>query len=228
MSTTATATETPYAFDLIGRPALHGGTLTTITATRGNGVCTADNPELVRPAGEVATLPMTGELVELNDATGYWIGFLKTTPDFSKPVEFLILTGEAVKVLACDVTHIDARQIVKNGLSPAASAPMVALLSEVRDHHATRQQHAEWVATLVANAHEKATFEGWCDQFDDFLEAHGLPRRTRDYDLRVEVTATVYLSAEGTSADDAVESLTIDEVWDALSKDNIDWEAEED
>ena len=56
----------------------------------------------------------------------------------------------------------------------------------------------------------------------------GLPRRVRDYGLSVEVTATVYISRSGTSAEEAIDNLTRTDVWAALSADNIDWTAEED
>src|ERR1035437_346260 len=47
---------------------------------------------------------------------------------------------------------------------------------------------------LADAAHAEADERKWCSEFDDFLEAQGLPRRSRDYQLQVEVTATVYLS----------------------------------
>ena len=55
-----------------------------------------------------------------------------------------------------------------------------------------------------------------------------MPRRSRDYQLLVEVTATVYLSRSATSEDNAIDSLTTQEVFDLLTVQSIDYEASED
>lgn len=49
-----------------------------------------------------------------------------------------------------------------------------------------------------------------------------------DHDLRVQVTATVYLTRTATSAGEAIDALTRQCVWDALSASDIDCDAEED
>lgn len=54
-----------------------------------------------------------------------------------------------------------------------------------------------------------------------------LPVRSRDYDLEVEVSATVRVTLNATSEDEAIDALTREEVWAALGEDNITWDVGE-
>jgi hypothetical protein len=105
---------------------------------------------------------------------------------------------------------------------------MSALLVEAGAHERTKREHKDRLERLVDAAHAEADERDWCFEFDDFLEAQGLPRRSHDYQLRVEVTATVYVSRDATSEDNAIDSLTTQEVFDLLTVQNIDYEASED
>ena len=53
------------------------------------------------------------------------------------------------------------------------------------------------------------------------------PVRSRDYDLEVEVSATVRVTLNATSEDEAIDALTREEVWAALGEDNITWDVGE-
>lgn len=53
------------------------------------------------------------------------------------------------------------------------------------------------------------------------------PVRSRDYDLEVEVSATVRVTLNATSEDEAIDALTRQEVWAALGEDNITWDVGE-
>ena len=61
-------------------------------------------------------------------------------------------------------------------------------------------------------------------QFDDFMDRVGLPRRSREYDLEVEVSATVRVTLTATSEKEAADALTRDDVWAVLGEDNITWD----
>lgn len=71
--------------------------------------------------------------------------------------------------------------------------------------------------------HEEADDRGWCTEFDDFMERVGLPRRTREYRLEVDVSATVRVTLTATSEDDAIEALSTEDVWGVLEEDDITW-----
>ena len=64
-------------------------------------------------------------------------------------------------------------------------------------------------------------------QFDDFMDRVGLPRRSREYDLEVEVSATVRVTLTATSEEEATDALTREDVWAALGEDNITWDVSE-
>lgn len=70
------------------------------------------------------------------------------------------------------------------------------------------------VDSLVDEAHALADRKGLCSDFDDFMDELGLPRRTRDYSVEVNVTVTVYVTAR--DEDDAREQVSSYEVYEAL------------
>lgn len=105
---------------------------------------------------------------------------------------------------------------------------VAALAGQVRDRWAEERRHASWLADLTSRAHEQADDQDWCEQFDDFMESVGLERRTREYELRVSVTATVYLTREASNLTAAIESIDEDDVWSQLDSDDISFEVEED
>ncbi|MFZ2175685.1 MAG: hypothetical protein WAW17_16935 [Rhodococcus sp. (in: high G+C Gram-positive bacteria)] len=78
--------------------------------------------------------------------------------------------------------------------------------------------HAQWVDKLVESAHAWADENSLCSQFDNFMEEHDLPARSRDFDVEVDVTmrATVTVSVTARSSDDARDSVDSDAVESAL------------
>lgn len=87
-----------------------------------------------------------------------------------------------------------------------ASAELTAQVSTIamlREQIATREQ---WTLDLVADAHAQANHQGYCTDFDDFMENHELPRRTRRYEVTRSysqsetVTQTCYVEAENEDA----------------------------
>lgn len=227
------STMTPAAvsgLDLVGRPAVVDQKLTTITAVSGSQVFTALEPASPVDVDNIVLLPIVGEYVEMPDviptpALGYWLGPVDESR-IGEHFTVLLLVGTSITEIVMPVSKADARRLVTGAALERTT--MEALLLEARAHRRTRREHAQWVDRLVDIFHEEADSRGLCTEFDDACERVGLPRRTRDYDLRVEVTATVRLTRSATSPGDAIDSLTREEVWSALTADNIDWDAEED
>ncbi len=217
--------------DLVGRPAVlkDGGVMTTVTAVRGFDVFTAREPGQARPGGDVVTLPVVGELVDDGDAVrGYWLGLLEDAAVCADGrLEASVLSGSEVRTVSVEPSRVDARRVVTGRATEGERAAMSALLAEARAHRRTQQAHQARIDRLVEDAHEWADDNSLCTRFDDFMDEHSLPRRSRDYDLRVEVRATVYLTRTGTDADNAAESLTREDVFAAISADDISWDAEE-
>lgn len=75
-------------------------------------------------------------------------------------------------------------------------------------------RHEQWKYDLVADAHAHANYHGYCTDFDDFMQNHDLPRRTRRYKVirsysqTETVTQTCYVDAED---EDAAQDLARDE-----------------
>lgn len=91
-----------------------------------------------------------------------------------------------------------------------------ALAVEAVARHRQMRDHRAWIDQLVCAAHEAADDRDWCSDFDDLMDGLGLPRRTRDYDVRVRFTASVLVNVTATSIDDATEQITTDDVRQAL------------
>lgn len=229
--------DAPTTIDLVGRPALDPNrVLTTVTAVRGSEVFTAQEPGRSRLGSEVVALPVTGErVVGIEGEEGarvYWLGLVQepigafVAADGVLTVYLLI--GGAVREVKVQPGIVDARRTVTGRASEDERAAMDALLTEARAHHCTRTEHNRRMDHLVAEAHQEADEQEWCEQFDDFMARNGLPRRTRSYDLRVTVSATLYVQRDAASAEAALESLDRADVLAVLGHDDFEWEAEED
>ncbi|WP_043650828.1 hypothetical protein [Cellulosimicrobium cellulans] len=231
MTTTdiTTAPAPTWSIDLIGRPAIRDGERTTITAVRGEHIYTADTPGVARAANELVALPVLGEHVRTaGGTTGYWIGTLDDEPVPACVLRTVILCDNRIQTFDLNVAYLDARTVVDGRASEGERAAMGALLTTHLAHLATIREHRQWIDTLTADAHEHADDQQWCEQFDDFMDEHGLARRARDYELRVQVTATVYLSRNAVSLDAAIDALDGDTLLAALAADDLAWDAEED
>ena len=232
MTTMTSEATTTFGIDLVGRPAVVDHELTTVATVEGGEVFTVLEPGQGRGAEEVTTLPVAGEFVEIADVipeavNGCWLGPVEQGPRLGEHLTALVLVDSSVREVVMPVTMADARRIVRAGTVKDGTA-LEALLAEARAHRCTQRKHSRWVDQLVAEAHEEADDRGWCEEFDSFMQRAGLPRRTRDYDLCVEVTATVRVTRCASSAEEAIDGLTREDVWDAIGADNIEWSAEED
>ncbi len=228
--TTLTTDHAVRGLDLIGRPAVIDQKLTTITAADGAHIFSARDPEAALDPAAVVPLPIVGEYVEMPDVIpspvqGYWLGPVDEHR-IGEHFTALVLVGTTITEVVMPTTKADARQLVTGAAGERAA--MEALLTEARAHRQTVRQHTAWVEDLTNMAHSEGDDRGWCSEFDDLLESVGLARRARDYDLRVEVTATVRVTRSASSADEAIDSLTREDVWAAMGADNIEWDAEED
>jgi hypothetical protein len=223
----------PSTPDLAGRAAWVGGrTLTDITDVRGDKLITACSPGQERPADTVVALPQLGELVAATSLTGqpvhgYWLGTLSRDLQ-NERLEALILDGATTSTVRFAPGQVESRRVVIGHANDGARAAMTALLAEAQAHQTTRAEHTRRIDRLVEAAHEEANDRDWCSSFDDFMESQGLPRRERDYDLRVEVTAIVYLTRSGANIDEAIGSLDTDDLRDELRHVDLEWEAGED
>jgi hypothetical protein len=95
---------------------------------------------------------------------------------------------------------------------------MAALRLEHNDAMAAVQARQEaWKAELIRDAHEHADRHNMCNEFDQFMEEHGLPTRTRDYSAEVTVTVTVTVNCSGRDDESAEQSIDRYDVRDALN-----------
>lgn len=98
-------------------------------------------------------------------------------------------------------------------VDPAALSERIseleASLAQERDRNEnlskTLARRDSWVDDLVEKAHEEADNRGWCDEFDDFMENVGLPRRSKEYTVEVDVTVRVSVSVTATTEEEALE-----------------------
>lgn len=89
---------------------------------------------------------------------------------------------------------------------PQPDPAVEALRARVEDLEAAAHARAEWRRTFVQAAHALADEQGWGPDFDDFMEAHGLPRRGKDFEVLLEATVKVIVPVSGAqSEEDAFE-----------------------
>ncbi|MFJ4233925.1 hypothetical protein [Cellulosimicrobium cellulans] len=230
MTTTeiTTAPAPTWSIDLIGRPAIRDGAMTTITAVRGEHVYTADTPGIAHEADQLVALPVLGEHVRTSTGTvGYWIGTLDDEQVPAGTVRALLLSDNLSQTFDIATSSLDARAVVDGRASEGERTALGAVLAAHMAHRSTIRRHRQWIDTLTDDAHLHADDQQWCDQFDDFMEEHGLARRARDYDLRVQVTATLYLTRSAASLDAAIDTLDGETLLAALASDDLEWDADE-
>ena len=54
---------------------------------------------------------------------------------------------------------------------------------EVASLNETIQQHQAWKLQLIKDLHDEADNREMCDDFDDFMTNHGMPRRDPERDI---------------------------------------------
>lgn len=248
MSVATASVEAPAStVEVIGRLAVVEGELTTVTAERAGEVFTASEPGVGRPADEVVTIPLLGERVVVttrDDAvcTGYWLGVI--SGDRARPgdrarrvLEYdglmtVLILGETMQEVRVKPEQVEASKVVSGRRAEERERRLLgSLLDEVLAHRVTRREHEAWRERLVECAHQEADDREWCPDFDDFMADMGLPRRTRDYDLKVTLPEmTLYFTREGTDAENAGKDITRDDILEAIKPeiDTCGWEAAED
>lgn len=221
------------AVALTDRPAfvVAGQCFTQIIGVDGEGVRTDAEPGRVLLRDEVAALPLLGEFVETRNeegpVRGWWLG--EGVPRMNADrLAVLVLSGLEVRRVLLEPMLADARRIVTGRAGEAEQAVMVTLLAEARLHDQAMRQHERWTDALVADAHETAHRHDMCEVADALLERHGLPARSSDFDLRIEVTATVYLTRSGRDLAEAVSGVTKPDVLALLGADDLSIEVEQD
>jgi len=103
--------------------------------------------------------------------------------------------------------------------------------------HLSREQITDGsdprLVAFWSSAEETANDEGYCAEYDRLAEALGGPRREREYEVTVEVTATITLYKtvtardEDDAASDAFDEVEEDDVVDAARLGRIEWEVTE-
>lgn len=218
--------------EMTGREVLDaGGHLTRVSRAEDGLLFTSLDPGHAVPADQLVPLPLPGEFVRTTTAAdgalkGFWLGKVDEYGSFDDGTLAVFILDGVVRQVRLTADELDARKIVFGEASGGEFA-FTALLTEARAHQATRATHSAWVDQLVQAAHQEADDQGWCSQFDDFMANNGLPRRTRDYELRVDVTATIWLTRSGTDSEDAINQLNTADVWQSLTQSDIEWTAEE-
>lgn len=222
--------------DLIGRLAWreHAGMLTSVVAADEATTRTADAPGRDLARGEVVVLPALGEGVLVMDGDvqvqGTWLGLAdEYFPGAS--AEVLLLCAGEVTTASVALSACDARAVVTapaTAGTPGSEALLGALLATARSAHRARRTAEERVDALISDAHEYADRHSLCSDFDDFMEDHGFPRRTREIELTVNITATIYLTRCAENADDAIESVLTSEVMERLTAGDLDLSITED
>lgn len=236
---TPTTTDLPAAdmpvdrSDLIGRLAWRqdAGVLTSVIAATEVTTRTADALGRDLARGEVVVLPVLGEAVVVIDGgaqvEGTWLGLVEEyRPGAS--AEVLLVCGEEVTTATVALEACDARAVVTAPATAATEALLGALLATARSAHRAHRIAQERVDALISDAHTYADDHSLCSAFDDFLEDHGFPRRTREFELTVSVTATIYLTRTAENADDAIESVLTSEVMERLTASDLDLSITED
>lgn len=230
--TTDTPAQTPTAthtVELVGRPTFveNGRVLTTVLFVSGNLIYTVHQPDRGLADAEVVTLPIMGEFVTISEGsqtiTGHWLGLAAEKPLAASTVDAFVLTTVGI-VQTVTVPHqqVEARNVVTpRDAEMHRDVAMTALLVEATKSRKAEIVYKRRMDALVEDAHSYASNNDLCSTFDDFMEEHDLPRRITEYELAVEVTATVYVSREGADLDDAISKVDADDIAHLLDEDNI-------
>ncbi|MFE5309900.1 hypothetical protein [Isoptericola sp. NPDC056605] len=232
MSETSTIDAPTTALALEGRQAIANGQLTTVTRVDGDTLYVEHEPGRALAAGGVVVLPTTGEPVTVNGDPRVWVGTdtaLTGAVALREGNLWTVWVSPSGDVYSGQhaITELDARKIVTGPPEPGMRAAMTAISNQRRAQQAAAADRAEWIERLTDEAHTYANDNALCERFDEFMEEHGMRRRTRDYDLRVEVTATLYITRNAESVDDAINDLERDDVWAHLNSSDLDWTSSE-
>lgn len=93
-------------------------------------------------------------------------------------------------------------------------------------HNEVCRSNDRWKSGLNAALNEYAEEAGLGDDWDELMEAHGLEMRTREYEVRVQVSGYVTLTIEASNEDGASDSVDSRDVREAVDSDglrDLDW-----
>lgn len=177
----------------------------------------------------VTILPVGGQCLAAEPAGRRWLGIAQEPATLEQVVYGWVLGADgALEKATFTRREIDARTAVAqdcpHGDAPMAAALMSSLASRVR----LEEDHQGRMDTLVSEAHQWANDNSLCETFDDFMDEQGLARREQDFQLRVEVCATVYLTCRAATLEDAIEAIDTDEVRAEIDFDQHPYSVEED
>ena len=163
---------------------------------------------------------------------GYWLGFeeLPSTEGAMMLANiFIEASGSAerrhVNILntergVCRMPHnVTSVELVRELVRELASSADLV--------RSTQEASQARIDSIVEGLFEEAQERDWCSEFDDFMERMGLPARQREFELRVEVPVTVYVTVTANNYDDAVEDVDSVMVWDALTRSDLDMSSAE-
>lgn len=200
-----------------------------VTATHAFVTATStDNISVTLPSGatlgpdDYLPLPRVGERVQIESygrtVAGVYLGH---SDHGGGPVlTAFVLNGTSVQTTPAPVTLWDARRSVTDTITPEAAVleVMTALAEACKGRARDAARHQEWIDDLVEDAHQWADEHDLCSRFDDFCSDHSLPTRTRDYDVRVNVSMStrVTVTRSAGSSDDAEDAVDRDDVREAL------------
>lgn len=174
---------------------------------------------------EVVALPSPGERVETPSGEGVWLGVTAGKVGGHLTAKVLLDEG-GVRTLSGPAGTFDVARMMIGPGSAEVTRMAAALYVATINHDLQKAEHVAFLKALTEDAHERADAEGWCGEFDDWMEEHGLERRPRDYRLVVSVQADVtVIMSSMRSTQEAKEAVTLSDVWSALSREDIsDWE----
>lgn len=230
--------ETVPAMTYRGRNALveGGSTLVQVVAITDEVVITADGAQ--HPLAAATILPRGGECITgpgiARTAPWQWLGLVR--PDEPRqPSAVLsgwVLGPDGLPVTRTFVTSdVDARTSVVTGCAHAEPVLAGALVAVAVRRETTgayyRERQQAQREELAASAHRWADANNAGESFDEFLNECGLPGRERDFDLRVQISTTVFLTQSGSSLDQAIGAIESTDVLDSLDLDNSDYEVEQ-
>lgn len=222
-------TQPAMAMDYRGNKALVGteNTLVEITDITGETATTTDGRH--HGVDNVAILPVGGQCLAAEPAGRRWLGIAQESATLEQVVHGWVLDADgALEKATFTREEIDARTAVAQDC-PHSDAPMAAaLMGSLASRVRLEEDHQGRMDTLVSEAHQWANDNSLCETFDDFMDEQGLARRERDFQLRVEVCATVYLTCRAATLEDAVEAVDADEVRAGIDFDQHPYSVEED
>ena len=222
-----------------GRMALveGGRDLVQVAAITDEAVIAPDGAQ--HPLAGATILPLGGECFTgpgiPAGAPWRWLGLvIPAEPRRASPVlsGWVLEPGGFAASRSFATSVIDARTSVVAGCTHAETVLAGALVAGAVRRESTgayyRERQQARREQLVADAHRWADENDVDGSFDDFLNEHGLPGRERDFDLRVSVCTSVYLTQSGSSLQEAKDSVTSTDVLDSLDLTGEELDIEED